>query len=95
MFEELKRVSDVIGSSGDFGECARPEEVADRDLIILGYELFSTQWGPAVKIYVDDGGQERAVLTWSKVIGDRISRLDGKFPVVGRFVKQKRYWTIE
>jgi hypothetical protein len=97
MFErdELKRVSDVLGTTGDFGVCLRPDEVAGRDVIILGYELYSTRFGPAAKVYIDDGGRECAVLTWSSVVIDKLGKLDGLFPIIGKFVKVKRYWTIE
>ena len=93
--DEVKRVSEVLGDVSSLGGGLRLDEVAGRDVLILGYDELDTQWGPAVRIAIDDAGKETSVLTWSKVIIDRVKRLDGLFPVIGRFEKKGRYWTIE
>lgn len=92
---QIKRVSDVLPSSGDWGECLRMEDVRDKSFIILGYELYHTQkYGPAAKVYIDLDGQETAFLTFSQVIIDQLSRLEGHFPVFGTVTRKGRYWTL-
>jgi len=88
----LKRASDYLGTGEDFEGCIGVEAIEDKELILLGFEFFDTQWGEAMRILAEVEEEAVVILSWSQVLIKQAHRLEEHLPLLTNIVRVKKYW---
>jgi len=88
----LKRASDYLGTGEDFEGCIGVDAIEDKELVLLGFEFFDTQWGEAMKILAEIEEEAVVILSWSQVLIKQAHRLEEHLPLLTNIVRVKKYW---
>jgi len=88
----MKRASDYLGTGEDFEGCIGVEAIEDKEIVLLGFEFFDTQWGEAMRILAEHEGEAVVILSWSQVLIKQAHRLEEHLPLLTNIVRVKKYW---
>lgn len=95
--DKRQRASDILAQEQQFDADWGLDDVRT-DFAITGFESIETGAGDAYLVDTERDGQPHRWVTWSRVVGDQLQRLEPHFPVVARVEmvrgKQGFYYTL-
>lgn len=92
--KDLKRVSDFIGCPYEGMEEFKVEEIEGQDLEIMGFIMRESTFGPTAHVLCQKGKESFCVRTTSTVVGEQLTQLEDKIPLIGQFKGVKNYHTL-
>ena len=90
--EPMGRAGDYLETGEDFEGCIGVEAIEGKELVLLAFEFFDTQWGDAMRILAKVGDETVVILSWSKVLIKQAHRLEEHLPLLTEIVRVKKYW---
>lgn len=93
----LKRISDIIPTR-QFPENLEPiQALFNRDVILDKVEFGSGQYGEYALLHFryDDKDNQHVTRTSSRVILEKLHRIEPELPVIMRLVRRRRYYDLE